>query len=148
MPDTDKQARSHATTKAGQTAQLPDDRTPAIRVLAMPADTNAAGDIFGGWLMSQVDIAGSIAAYRHAGGRVVTVAINSFRFINPVFVGDLVSCYSEVVSIGRTSMVVDVQVFAERERGNLETQQAAEARLTYVAIDAQRRPRPVLPLEG
>lgn len=128
-------------------AKLPRDREPAIRVLAMPADTNAAGDIFGGWLMSQVDIAGSIAAYKHARGRVVTVAVNSFQFVKPVFVGDLVSCYSEVVRVGRTSVVVDVKAYAERERGNLETELVAEAKLTYVAIDTERRPRPVAPLE-
>ncbi len=127
---------------------LPEGKTPAIRVLAMPADTNAAGDIFGGWLMAQVDIAGSIAAHRYATGRVVTVGINSFRFIHPVFVGDLISCYSDVVSVGRTSLVVDVQVFAERERGNLETELVATATLAYVAIDAQRHPRPIIALQG
>lgn len=144
MPDTDNTTSQQP--RNSDQDQLPHDKVPAIRVLAMPADTNAAGDIFGGWLMSQVDIAGSIAAYRHAAGRVVTVAINRFQFIKPVFVGDLVSCYSEVVSVGRTSMVVDVWVFAERERGNLETKRVAEARLTYVAIDAQRQPRAIRPL--
>lgn len=116
---------------------------PAIRVLAMPADTNPAGDIFGGWIMSQVDIAGSIAAYRRASGRVVTVAVNSFQFHHPVFVGDLVSCYARIVRVGRTSLTVEVQVFAERNRGGGECIRVTEATLTYVAIGADRRPRPV-----
>ncbi len=128
---------------AKTSVQLPRDREPAIRVLAMPADTNASGDIFGGWLMSQVDIAGSIAAYHRARGRVVTIAVNSFQFLQPVFVGDLVSCYSKVVGTGRSSVRVEVEVFAQRERGNLECERVAEATLTYVAIDAQRRPRPL-----
>ncbi|HKK04937.1 MAG TPA: acyl-CoA thioesterase [Gammaproteobacteria bacterium] len=139
MSDTDSSS-------IGAPAALPHDRQPAIRVLAMPADTNAAGDIFGGWLMSQVDIAGSIAAYQHARGRIVTVAVNSFQFIKPVFVGDLVSCYSHVVSVGHSSMVVEVEAYAQRERGHLETELVAQARLTYVAIDADRRPRQVDPL--
>src|SRR5690554_4175653 len=109
----------------------------------MPADTNAAGDIFGGWLMSQVDIAGSIAAWRRARGRVVTVAVNAFQFHQPVYVGDLISCFAEVVRVGRTSLTVRVEVFAERDRDGGECIRVTEATLTYVAIDAQRRPRPV-----
>jgi len=123
--------------------RLPEGRQPTVRVLAMPTDTNAAGDIFGGWIMSQVDIAGSIAAYRHAGGRVVTVAVNSFQFHKPVFVGDLISCYAEVVRVGHTSLTVRVEVYAERSRGIEEAIKVTEATLTYVAIDAERRPRPV-----
>lgn len=122
---------------------FPADKQPAIRVLAMPADTNAAGDIFGGWLMSQVDIAGSIAAYRYARGRVVTVAINSFEFIRPVFVGDLVSFFSELIEVGTTSMQVEVIAFAERNRDKVICDHVATAHLTYVAIDEHRRPRPV-----
>lgn len=125
------------------TDQLPAGRQPTTRVLAMPTDTNAAGDIFGGWIMSQVDIAGSIAAYRRAGGRVVTVAVNSFQFHRPVFVGDLISCYAEVVRVGRTSLTVHVEVYAERSRRIEECIRVTEATLTYVAVDAQRRPRPV-----
>lgn len=117
---------------------------PATRVLAMPADTNPAGDIFGGWIMSQVDIAGSIVAYRRARGRVVTVAVNSFQFHKPVFVGDLVSCYAEIERVGRTSLTVRVTVYAERNRGN-EAIKVTEATLTYVAIDKDRQPRPVDP---
>jgi len=123
--------------------RLPAGRQPTTRVLAMPTDTNAAGDIFGGWIMSQVDIAGSIAAYRRAGGRVVTVAVNSFQFHKPVFVGDLISCYAEVVRVGRTSLTVHVEVYAERSRGIEEAIRVTEAALTYVAVDQDRKPRPV-----
>ena len=120
-------------------------RQPTTRVLAMPTDTNAAGDIFGGWIMSQVDIAGSVEAYRRANGRVVTVAVNSFQFHQPVFVGDLISCYAEIVRIGRTSLTVHVEVYAERKRLEEECIRVTEATLTYVAVDEQRRPRPVDP---
>lgn len=118
------------------------EKNPAIRVVAMPADANAAGDIFGGWIMSQVDIAGSVVAIRRAGGRVVTVAVNSFEFHQPVFVGDLVSCYAEVVRVGNTSMTVDVKVYAERDRLDAPVK-VTEAVLTYVAVDQDRKPRPV-----
>jgi len=123
--------------------QLPVNQMPAIRVLAMPADTNAYGDIFGGWLMSQVDIAGSIEANRLARGRVVTVAVNEFRFIKPVFVGDLISLYTEVAAIGTTSIRVSVTGYAERDRGTDECDKVLEAMITYVAIDKNRKPRPV-----
>jgi acyl-CoA thioesterase YciA len=122
---------------------LPADRHPVIRVLAMPRDTNPAGDIFGGWIMSQVDIAGSIAAIRRAQGRVVTVAVNEFQFHKPVYVGDLVSCYADVVHVGNTSLTVFVEVFAQRNRGAEECVKVTQAKLTYVAIDEQRKPRPV-----
>lgn len=123
-------------------AELP-DRPPTLRVLAMPTDTNASGDIFGGWIMSQVDIAGSIAAFRRAKGRVVTVAVNSFQFHQPVYVGDLVSCYADVARVGRTSLTVHVEVYAERNRQVEECIKVTEATLTYVAIDTHRKPRPV-----
>ncbi len=116
-------------------------RQPEIRVVAMPADTNAAGDIFGGWLMSQVDIAGSIAAMRRAHGRVVTVAVDNFHFIKPVFVGDLVSIYAEITKIGTTSIQVNVKAIAQRGRLSYELELVAEAHLTYVALDEMRRPR-------
>ena len=122
---------------------LPEDRSPAIRVLAMPADTNAAGDIFGGWLMSQVDIAGSIVALQRARGRIVTVAVNEFLFLKPVFVGDLISLYADVTRVGNTSISVRVEGFAQRNRMSLEVERVCEAVLTYVAIDENRRPRPV-----
>ena len=128
------------------TDSLPQDRDPTIRVLAMPTDTNAAGDIFGGWIMSQGDIAGSITAFRRARGRVVTVAVNSFEFHQPVFVGDLISCYAEVTRIGRTSLSVRVEVYAERNRQKEECIKVTEATLTFVAVDEQRKPR-VVPRE-
>jgi len=118
------------------------NRMPTIRVAAMPKDSNAAGDIFGGWIMSQVDIAASIAAHRHAGGRVVTVAVNSFQFKQPVFIGDLVSCYAEVVKVGNTSLTIDVEVYAERNRIE-EPIKVTEAILTFVAVDENRKPRPI-----
>jgi len=123
---------------------IPDENDLAIRVMAMPADTNAAGDIFGGWLMSQVDIAGSIIARRHTQGRTVTVAVDSFQFKKPVFVGDLVSCYATITRIGKTSLTVHVKAFAERQGKTHEHIQVTEADLTYVAVDENRRPRKIL----
>lgn len=123
--------------------EFPHDKQPAVRVFAMPADTNAMGDIFGGWLMSQVDVAGSVAAFKRAHGRVVTVAVNGFQFLNPVFVGDLVSIFSDVIHIGHTSIQVAVEAYSERLMDSYETIKVAEATLTYVAIDQNRRPRPV-----
>lgn len=117
-------------------------REATVRVLAMPKDTNGLGDIFGGWLMSQVDIAGAVLAARRAGGRVVTVAVNEFVFLGPVYVGDVVSCYTDVVRVGRTSLTVSVAVYAER-RDAPEAVKVATARITYVAVDDARRPRPV-----
>lgn len=122
--------------------QEPTDRAPAIRMTAMPADTNPSGDIFGGWIMSQVDIAGSIPAAQLAKGRIVTIAVNSFLFKQPVMIGDLVSFYAEVVKVGRTSITVDVEVYAQR-RSLHETVKVTEATLTYVAVDNERRPRPL-----
>jgi len=121
------------------------DKQPAIRIAAMPADINSAGTIFGGWIMSQVDIAGSIAALERARGRVVTVAVNSFEFHQPVFPGDLISCYSEVIKLGRTSLTVKVEVYAQRNPGNLETIKVTEAELTFVALDENRKPRSIPP---
>ena len=121
------------------------DKQPAIRVAAMPADTNSAGTIFGGWIMSQVDIAGSIAALARTRGRVVTVAVNSFEFHKPVFVGDLISCYADVIRIGRTSVTVKVEVYAQRSPAKVETIKVTEAELTYVALDENRKPRAVPP---
>jgi len=120
---------------------LPDERDLAIRVMAMPADTNASGDIFGGWLMSQVDIAGSIVARRRAQGRIVTVAVDSFQFRNPVFVGDVISCYAKITRIGKTSVKINVKAFAERQGKSHHAHLVTEADLTYVAVDEQRRPR-------
>ncbi len=122
-----------------------DERHLAIRVMAMPADTNAAGDIFGGWLMSQVDIAGSIIARRRADGRTVTVAVDSFQFRQPVFVGDVISCYAKITRVGRTSMTINVKAFAERQQENHEILLVTEADLTYVAVDENRKPRALTP---
>jgi acyl-CoA thioesterase YciA len=122
--------------------QLPKDKEATLRLVPMPKDTNSAGNIFGGWIMSQVDIAGSIAAIRRAKGKVVTVAVSEFQFHRPVFVGDLVSCYADVVKVGNTSLTVFVEVFAERGRLG-EIIKVTQATLTYVAIDDQGNPRPV-----
>src|SRR5688572_26512487 len=124
------------------TTMLPANEMPVLRIVPMPADTNAHGTIFGGWVMSQVDIAGSIPAWERAGGPVVTVAVNSFIFKEPVFVGDLVSFYARVLKVGRTSITVDVEVFAQRKREG-ETVKVTEAQLTYVAVDEHRQPRAV-----
>ncbi len=120
---------------------LPQNKQPSIRVLAMPADTNSAGDIFGGWLMSQVDIAGSVLGHRATNGRVVTVAVNNFQFIKPVFVGDLVSIFTEVTHIGNTSLEVSIVAYAERKRKVEECTRVASASFTYVALDEHRKPR-------
>ena len=123
---------------------LPQDCDPTLRIVPMPTDTNHAGDVFGGWIMSQVDIAGSLLAIRRAGGRVATVAVNNFVFKHPVFIGDLVSFYAEITKVGRTSITVDVAVFAQRgpREGNKEICiKVTEALLTYVAVDEKRRPR-------
>lgn len=117
------------------------NKQPEIRVLPMPANTNASGDIFGGWLMSQVDIAGSIAAHRHVGNRVVTVAVNEFIFIKPVLVGDLISIYADIVHIGNTSIRIALEVMAEHERGKDKAQKVAEAILTYVSLDENKQPK-------
>jgi len=127
-------------------ATLPEGEQPVLRIVPMPADTNAHGTIFGGWVMSQVDVAGSIPAWERARGPIVTVAVNSFVFREPVFVGDVVSFYARVLKVGRTSITVDVEVFAERRRdGKKQAVRVTEAQLTYVAVDAQRQPRPVPP---
>jgi acyl-CoA thioesterase YciA len=123
---------------------LPEGEQPVLRIVPMPADTNAHGTIFGGWVMSQVDIAGSVVAWERARGPVVTVAVNSFVFREPVFVGDVVSFYARVIKVGRTSITTDVEVFAHRRlMGGSEAVKVTEAQLTYVAVDAQRKPRPL-----
>ena len=124
----------------------PAENHAILRVMPMPADANIHGDVFGGWIMAQVDIAGSIPATRRAQGRVATVAVNSFTFKQPVFVGDLLSFYASIVTTGRTSITVEVEVYAERRRLQLETVKVTEATLTYVATDDQRRSRELPPL--
>jgi acyl-CoA thioesterase YciA len=113
----------------------------ALRVVPQPADANMHGDVFGGWIMAQVDIAGSIPASRRANGRVATVAVNSFLFKHPVFVGDLLSFYADIVKTGNTSVTVYVEVFAQRMSLTEEVVKVTEATLTYVATDHDRRPR-------
>ena len=125
-----------------QDAVLP-EKCPALRVVPMPADANQSGDIFGGWVMSQVDIAGSVPAARRARGRVATVAVNSFLFKQPVLIGDLVSFYAEITHVGRTSVTVDVQVYAERNPDKTICVKVTEASLTYVAVGPDRRSRPL-----
>jgi acyl-CoA thioesterase YciA len=129
-----------------ESVSLPDEE-PILRVVPMPADANMHGDVFGGWIMSQVDIAGGILATRRANGRVATVAVTSFVFKQPVFVGDLLSFYGSIVRTGRTSITVDVSVYTERSRLKVETAKVTEATLVYVATDEQRQPRAVPPVE-
>lgn len=114
----------------------------------MPSDTNATGDIFGGWIMSQVDIAGGILAGRRAGGRVATVAVNAFTFKKPVYVADVVSFYARVIKVGTTSVTVEVRVYAERSLMHAKADEVVlvtDAVLTYVALDQNGRKRPVPP---
>ncbi len=115
---------------------------PAIRTMPLPRDANASGDIFGGWILSQMDIAGGVVAAERAGGRVVTVAVEGMKFHRPVFIGDMVSCHAKVVRVGRTSVTVDVETVARRQRLGEEVT-VTEGLFTYVAVDDQRRPRPV-----
>ena len=125
------------------TTSLPPQREPTLRVIPMPADANQTGDIFGGWIMAQVDLAGAVPAMAAARGRVATIAVNSFVFKQPVLVGDLVSFYSEIVRIGRTSITVSVEVYAQRRTDPDSAVKVTEAVLTYVAVDENRRPRVV-----
>jgi acyl-CoA thioesterase YciA len=118
-------------------------KQPALRVLPMPADANQNGDIFGGWIMSQVDIAGGVVAGRLARGRVATVAVKEFVFKEPVQIGDLLSFFVDVERIGNTSITVNVEVYAERRPSDPKVVKVTEATLTYVAIDGAGQPRPV-----
>ena len=124
--------------------RLADRGEPAVRTLAMPADTNPAGDIFGGWVLAQMDLASGIVAHRRARSRVVTAALDGMAFHRPVYVGDLVSCYAKVTRIGRTSMTVQVDTYARRGRTGEEVK-VTEGRFTVVAIDEEGRPHPVPP---
>jgi acyl-CoA thioesterase YciA len=127
---------------------LPQGRMPELRMMPAPSDANVYGDVFGGWIMSQVDIAGSLPATRRANGRVATISVNSFLFKNPVFVGDLLSFYADIVKVGNTSITVYVEVYAERNRLQANTVKVTEATLTYVATDSDRKPRKVPPIES
>ncbi len=124
--------------------QLP-AKPPTLRVVPLPAETNPVGDVFAGWVMAQVDIAGGIAAMRRAGGRVVTVSVNSFLFRQAVSVGDIVSFYADVLRVGNTSLTIKVEVFAERNHAPTEVVKVTEAELTYVSVDATGNKRPVPP---
>jgi acyl-CoA thioesterase YciA len=123
--------------------QLPLDEELVLKVIPMPADCNANGDIFGGWVMAQVDLAGSVIPARYAGGRMATVAVNEFIFKQPVRVGDILSFYSKLTRLGRTSITVKVEVYAERFQNQGKYIKVTEASVTYVAIDDQGRPRPL-----
>ncbi|MBX3621839.1 MAG: acyl-CoA thioesterase [Rhizobacter sp.] len=122
---------------------LPTDLDLVMRVMPMPADANGNGDIFGGWIMAQVDLAGSVLPNRIAKGRIATVAVNEFIFKQPVSMGDLLSFYARVVRIGRTSITVHVEVYAERNPEDLKVVKVTEANLTYVAIDLDGKPREI-----
>jgi acyl-CoA thioesterase YciA len=123
--------------------KLPEGKQPALRVVPMPADANQNGDIFGGWIMAQVDIAGGTVAGKLARGRVATVAVKEFVFKQPVQIGDLLSFYVDLERMGTTSITLKVEVFAERRPADPRVVKVTEASLTYVAIDANGRPRPV-----
>jgi acyl-CoA thioesterase YciA len=128
---------------AAKLMSLPTDMELVLKVIPMPADCNANGDIFGGWVMAQCDLAGSVIPARHAKGRMATVAVNEFVFKQPVRLGDILSFYSKLVRVGRTSVTVTVEVFAERFRSQGQYIKVTEATFTYVAIDDDGRPRPL-----
>ena len=123
--------------------QLPTDEELVLKVIPMPADSNANGDIFGGWVMAQVDLAGSVIPARYTRGRMATVAVNEFIFKQPVRVGGILTFFSKLVRIGRTSITVKVEVYAERFSAQGHYVKVTEASVTYVAIDEQGRPRPI-----
>ena len=129
---------------ADETPRQPPRGEPALRAIAMPADANPHGDIFGGWLLSQMDLAGNTAATRRAKGRTVTVAITAMTFHRPVFIGDEVTCYAEIIKVGKTSITVKVESWARRGIGE-EQIAVTEGIFTYVAVGDDRRPRPVPP---
>jgi acyl-CoA thioesterase YciA len=135
--------QEHRAMTAAKRLTLPDE-DPVLRVVPMPADANVHGDVFGGWIMAQVDIGGAIRAARRANGRVATVAVNSFVFKEPVFVGDVLSIYARILKTGRTSITVDIAVYAERSGATADVVKVTEAIAVYVATGPDRLPR-VLP---
>jgi len=141
MPEISSDDRSGDADASIAPLRLPDDRQLVLRVMPMPADANGNGDIFGGWIMAQVDLAGAVLPARIAKGRIVTVAVNEFIFKQPVSIGDLLSFYAKVERIGKTSVTVNVEVYAERNPANLHVVKVTEANLTYVAIDKDGKPR-------
>ena len=136
---------SHNTTPldVSQRVALPTDKDLVLKVIPMPADCNANGDIFGGWVMAQVDLAGAVVPARYTQGRMATVAVNQFIFKQPVRVGDILSFFSGVTRIGNTSITVQVEVYAERFQNQGRYVKVTEASLTYVAIDENGKPRPI-----
>jgi len=128
----------------GESKRVRPRSEPSLRTLAMPADANPSGDIFGGWVLAQMDLAGSLPAVRRAQGRIVTVAVEAMRFHQPVFIGDLVTCYSEITQVGRTSMRVHIETWVNRHRDG-EEELVTEGDYVFVAVDEKGRPRPVPP---
>ena len=140
--DSDREHLDRSPMSTSDTFESTPESELALRTIAMPVFANAHGDIFGGWLLSQMDLAGSAVAIRHAKGRVVTVAVTAMNFRLPVFVGDEVSCYAKIIKVGRTSMTVKIEAFARRGRSG-EKIQVTEGLFTYVAVDSESKPRPV-----
>ena len=134
---------SEPSTPGTDKLSLPVDKELVLKVIPMPADCNANGDIFGGWVMAQVDLAGSVLPARYVNGRMATVAVNQFIFKQPVKVGDILSFFAEVTRIGNTSITVQVEVYAERFRAQGRYIKVTEASLTYVAIGDDGKPRPI-----
>jgi acyl-CoA thioesterase YciA len=132
-----------ATSELTGPVSLPQGRELVMRVMPMPADTNANGDVFGGWIMAQVDLAGSVLPARLARGRIATVAVNQFIFKQPISIGDLLSFYARIERVGRTSITVHMEVYAERNPADPQVVKVTEANLTYVAIDHEGKPREV-----
>ena len=130
-------------TNSSAHVDLPKDKELVLKVIPLPADTNGNGDIFGGWVMAQVDLAGSVLPARFTQGRMATVAVQEFIFKQPVRVGDILSLYSSIVRIGNTSITVDVEVFAERFRSQGEYVKVTDALVTYVAIDDNGKPQKI-----
>ncbi len=139
------ESSAHSGTPASTlTVELPTDKELVLKVIPMPADCNANGDIFGGWVMAQVDLAGSVVPARYVDGRMATVAVNQFIFKQPVRVGDILSFFSCVTRIGNTSITVQVEVYAERFRSQGRYIKVTEASVTYVAIDDFGKPRKIV----
>jgi len=143
MPEISRDGAAEAAPSSIAPLALPADRQLVLRVMPMPADANGNGDIFGGWIMAQVDLAGAVLPARIAKGRIATVAVNEFVFKQPVSIGDLLSFYARVERVGNTSVTVNVEVYAERNPANLHVVKVTEANLTYVAIDRDGKPRSI-----
>ena len=133
----------HPADARGDSVALPTEGELVLKVIPMPGDCNANGDIFGGWVMAQVDLAGSVVPARYVEGRMATVAVNEFIFKQPVRVGDILSFFAAITRVGNTSITVQVEVFAERFRKQGQFVKVTEASLTYVAIDEGGKPRPI-----